>query len=48
MTGELVAFVVVVGVVAAVGIGLGILAAPTLTHLADRLGSDDDEERDGR
>ena len=44
MTGELFLFVVIVAVVAIAGIGLGMLVAPRLGRLAERM---DEEEGDG-
>lgn len=47
---EVMAVIVIAVVAGAVGIGLGILAAPTIGRIADRVGrpDDEDEERDGR
>jgi hypothetical protein len=45
MTGELLLFVVVVAVVAIAGIGVGMLVAPRLGRLAERM---DEEDGDGR
>lgn len=43
-----IAIVALALLVGAVGIALGILAAPALDRLADRIARDDDEEADGR
>lgn len=47
---ELVAVIVIALVAGTVGIALGILAAPMIGRMADRVGrpDDEDEKRDGR
>jgi hypothetical protein len=44
MTGDLLVFVLVVAVVAIVGVGVGMLVAPRLGRLAERI---DEDEVDG-
>ena len=44
MSGELLLFAVVVAVVAIVGVGIGMLVAPRLGRLAERI---DEDEGDG-
>jgi hypothetical protein len=44
MTGDLLVFVLVVAVVAIVGVGVGMLVAPRLGRLAERI---DEDEGDG-
>jgi hypothetical protein len=43
MTGELLIFVVVVAIVAIVGVRVGMLVAPRLGRLAERMDEDDDD-----
>jgi hypothetical protein len=46
MSSDLVVFVVVVAVFAIVGIGLGMLVAPRLGRLAERIDEDDGDGND--